>query len=67
MERWEFPEEPPEAQPPPGVRLDEPFIYGGNHKVEEAAVKITYIDDQDDGDDWVAPEIGPTPEPIIVG
>ena len=57
--RWDIPEEPPEAQPPPGIRLDDLYVYQG-------AVKITYIDDQDEGEDWVAPEVGPEPEPVII-
>lgn len=67
MNLSDFPEEPLEAQPPPGVRLDDVYVYQGARTSSldvKDSVKITYIDDVEDDGDWA--EVGPEPVPVIV-
>lgn len=63
MGGWVVPDEPLEAQPPPGVRLDDVYVYQGQL---QSAVEITYIDEtEDDEDDELV--VGPVPETVVVG
>ena len=65
---WDMPPEPPEAQPPAGIRLDDEYLYQGDFAelAEKRSTHITYIDDVEDEDDWDAPMVAPQPEPSIV-
>lgn len=59
---WVVPDEPLEAQPPPGVRLDDVYVYQGQL---QSAVEVTYIDETED-EDWGL-EVGAVPETVVVG
>jgi len=66
---WTYPDEPLEAQPPPGIRLDDVYAYQGPHSFlsdEKDSVKITYIDDVDEDEDEGWAEVAPAPEPVVV-
>lgn len=59
---WVVPDEPAEAQPPAGVRLDDVFLFQGSL---QSAVEVTYIDETEDDDDEFV--VGPTPETVVIG
>lgn len=71
---WVVPDEPDEAQPPVGVRLDDVYVYQGQLQSAggsismgtlDNGVEVTYIDEVED-EDWGL-EVGPVPETTVVG